>query len=348
MKHTLLIKKIKDLTEKDIYERKQLWEEEKGNLFNSYHWISSCIDTLENGKDLSIILGKKEGNLVFVMPLIIKVYRLFTFAYSPGKRFLDQACILCSRRISIKPFLLEACIYFWNLVLYEVPCNILKDISSLTKSGAFLRKYSSTTYSLDFSKQKEYYNFSKKKFKELMRLYKKWNFTFEVLTANEIGIDDICRFEKNSSKYFNGRRIFNNKIHQLFFSKLITSPDIKIFLLKQWKNIVSLDLWGCYHDEGFSLYRAYNKLYAKYSPGNVLQYLQLQYMKENNMRIYHMYRGYTYQKKCFSNLSDKQYHLFFFNNIFLQKIFIMYTILNNRLEILKRHTKLLLKKLNII
>lgn len=342
-KPTLIIKQRLHLSEKEIAERNKLREIENGTLFSSYDWVKAWANSIEQWKKIIVALGYQNNKLIFVLPLVIQKLLFVSIAYSPNRKFLDQSCILSQSDLLLPFFIDQIKASIKNFILYEVSELLKEKLSHL--SSHTLIEYTSTSFSVDLQRLEPYYNFSKKSFKELLRLQKKGSFQLKILPSSEVNPTHIFAFKTISSKFWTSKMVFQQIKHQKFFTEIIKIPYMKVYLLTKGNEIVALDLWGSLHGEAFSLYSAYLPKYQKYSPWNILQHKEIQEIIKDKHSFYHLYRGYTNQKKRFSNRQYKQYNLYFFSNPLLKRYFTIKLYIKTQYLVLKSSIKKQLKKI---
>lgn len=341
-KPILLIRKRTHLSGSEIDGWNKLRKREKGSLFSSYDWVKAWANSIEQWKKIIVALGYHNNKLTFVLPLVIQKLLFVSLAYSPNRKFLDQSCILSQSDMLLPFFIDQVKASIKNFILYEVSEPLKEKLSHL--ESPTLIEHSSTSFSLEIQRLWPYYNFSKKSFKELLRLQKQVNFQLKILSSSEVNPTHIFEFETISSKFWTSKTVFQQIKHQKFFTEIIKNPYIKVHLLTKGNEIIALDLWGSLHGEAFSLYRAYLPKYHKYSPWNILQHKQIQEIIKDKHSSYHLYRGYTNQKKRFANTQYEQYNLYFFSNPLLKSYFNIKLYIKTQYLALKSFIKKQLKK----
>lgn len=313
---------IKHVDEKSIKQWKELWENgENANIFNSYGWFQTCIETY-NIKNYEIHACFRDEKLVAVLPL--RVYRRYGVKVSGtlcNNFLVDTAFLLESQDPELIKYFFNSIITKGNLYIHKIDNKSVDYLHHLFP-GIFFSLMSANPY-VDISKD-QLSSVSKSTLDQIKKIIRK---NPDQLRFNIYGgLDNLpshlatmFNLEHNSSKKMRGMDIFSQSKNRDFFTNLVKNCGnlVRIGFL-YYNNLPISYQFGFLYNNIFVAYQtSFLFEYAKLRPGKTMLYHLLENLKDNNVGILDLGGGVSTYKQEFTPRYRLLYDLYSSKNIFV-------------------------------
>ena len=304
----LQIYKKDQLNDEDITQWNQLWEkEESASYWNSFCWYNACKQTAY--PDIEVWFVYQDSELIAILPLEPKRYKLVNCLVTFGQPFTDKSTILINKNNSkLIPEIIKKLGVSKPVILTEIEqsqcAELLSDVLH-EESAACLY----LDFTMDFEKQ-----VAMKMWRQFDRKVKKSTYTYTVYHGNDAQpyIDVLWDIEQLSNKAKLGRlHFFNDTIKELY-RKATAGPDTMLTILYDGEKTFAYELGfltkGKYY---IGHIWAYDDEYKKIGPGRFILNWLLQYLKDHNCVKYDFSRGESIIKSDHAIYSEKNYTLYY-------------------------------------
>lgn len=300
----LTISEKYELDENDIKDWEKLWKNsDTAHFFNSYSWFLGCRDGLN--QSLRIWFVYCEAVLIGIIPLCkTRKYGIECWGII-GKPYTDKCPILFDKHYyDDLPQVLHEIGKTMPVVLEEVPeswkndenNSILHEVASI---NPFVNLYEDV---LSQVKRKEWNNIKQKS--------EKVKFVFKVFKEEDLhdNIHVLWEIESQSNKPSKNRAMFQSeKIKDLFHivsgaseSMLFVLYDGEIPIAHMFGYNIKNKIFHAHH-------MSYVQEYSKQTPGKIVIYWLICYLKEHGFQIFDFSRGETMLKNHFSTYKESNY-----------------------------------------
>lgn len=305
----LIINEKSKLSENDITDWTKLWEKlDTAHFFNSYRWYLACKNGLKQNVKVwfvyynTVIIGV--FSLCESRRYGIKCWNII------GKPYTDKCSVLFDGDYyEYLPQILLEIGKKRPVILEEVPETWKNDENNLVlREVASINPYVKLDEDiLNQVKRKEWNNIKRKA--EKSELY------FKVFSSCDIrdNIHVLWEIEKKSNKSSKHREMFGLEKTRDMFQIVAEGDDSMLFVLYDGNNPVAHMFGYNIKDSVFHAHHmSYDQDYFKQTPGKIVIYWLISYLKKNGYHIFDFSRGETMLKKHFSTYKELNY-VYYYN-----------------------------------
>lgn len=311
---------VTKIDESFIQEWQELWESsENANLFNSYEWFLTCLDT-KIVKEYEIHVCYKDGKLVGLIPL--QRYQCFgvnVYGSICREYLLDTPFLIENYNKTLIKQLFISVFKRKNIYLQKIDEKAVDILHALFPKLFF--SLSSVNPILAIQDD-PFENTSESTMNRLKKIIKKNSENlhfFDFSTNLDNHLETMFTLQKKTSKSARSLDIFANKETKAYYRSLTKNCGrfIKI-------NFLYLDTLPIAYEYGF-LYKhtyfgsqiAYHNEYKKFVPGKLIIYYLLDSLKNTGVNIVDQGGGISSYKAAFSNGYRTLYNLYYSTNNFI-------------------------------
>ena len=316
----LTISEKDELSEKDIKDWKELWKNlDTAHFFNSYRWFVACKDGLKQNVGIwfvyydSVLIG------IFVL---CKSRRYGIECWSIiGKPYTDKCSILYNR--NYYDFLSQ--IFFEigktiPVVLEEVPEACKNDENNIVlHEMASINPF--VNLDEDILRQVK-----RKEWNNIKRKSENSELVFKVFKANEVSdnIHILWEIESQSNKPSKNRAMFESEQTKDLFQIVSETNESVLFVLYDGeKPIAHMFGYNIKNKVFHAHHMSYVQEYFKQTPGKIVIYRLICYLKENRFKVFDFSRGETMLKKHFSSYKETNYIYYYNCSTIVEKWFMV-------------------------
>lgn len=298
-----------ELSEKDIKDWVELWNKlHTAHFFNSYSWYIACREVLK--QNINIWYVYYETVLIGIFSLC-KTTRYGIECWDIiGKPYTDKCsilfhsdyCYLLSRIFheigKSTPVVLEEVPEAWK---YDEDNSILHEVASI---NPFVNLDEDILCQV---KRKEWNN--------IRRKFEKSSYFFKIFNANEVrdNIHVLWEIENQSNKPSKNRAMFKTELTKTFFQKISEANEsVLAVLYDDEKPIAHMFGYNIKNKVFHAHHMSFVQEYFKETPGKIVIYWLICYLKKNDFRVFDFSRGETMLKKHFSTYRETNY-VFYYN-----------------------------------
>lgn len=315
----LKVTTIHTLDDKLIKEWKALWTHaENANLYNSYDWYLTSKATT-NTKNYIFYVCYQGSKLVALLPM--EEYKVFGF---PVLGSINKSYIIETG------FLLET----YDKTLFQVFFGRLLENKNIylqkidSKAATILHELFPKAFIHIMSvnpilpmTDDPLSNASPSTISQIKRLLRKNedHIEYKAYTDNlEKHFDTMLNLQKYTSKHIKSMDIFEHEIHQRYYRNLtkFCAKNVKIIFLYFDKKPIGYIYNVFWNKYVLGEQIAFHNDYRKISPGKLMIYILVEYLKKNNFKILDMGGGITPYKMSFTNEYRLLYNVYISSNMF--------------------------------
>lgn len=287
---------------------KELEKDSNISIFQTYdwniHWQENCNHNFEN----ITLLYYKKNKLISILPLILyKKYFLKILSWS-GFPFSDYNQPLIRNKYTLEKldfkFLISTLSKKYRFDVIHLINNInnkIFDLSSYKSNKSYKLIYKNqNSYDLIINKFKKKINY------EENRLKKKFNYKIYLNPSNDKKFEILNFFVEKKMEQLNRTNAWNYlkiKIFKDYIFKLEKFDQSKISFscIEVNGKIISSHIGYIFNKNFYYIFPAYDYLYKKFSPGNILLFRLIEFYKSKNFEDFDLTIGEENYKKSFTN-----------------------------------------------
>ena len=309
---------VKNEIEKQFAKQwKQLWQSaENANLYNSYEWFLTCLET-DAVKEYEIHAFYKDDKLIALLPLQqYKIFGVKVWGTLDKDHLLDTGFLIEKYDTSLIKFFFDNIFTKRNIYLQRVDTQATEMLHkkfpelfiSLMSVNPIIKLTNDTFENASSSMKYQMRKLIRKNEKEIE--FKMYN------TNLEKHLEEIFVLQKKSSKNARSMDVFENEGNKKYYRSLTKNCKefIRISFL-YFNNLPIAYEYGCsykkhYAGDQISFLQEYKKL----SPGKLIVYLLLNYLKEKDVNELDMGGGISSYKMSFTNDYRVLYNIYYSQN----------------------------------
>lgn len=321
----------------EINEWLDLWRKlETATFFNSYLWYMSC----KNGLNQNINIWYVYDSQILVgIVLLCKERRFGIPCYRIiGQPYTDKCSILLDESYrQMLPQILSIAGNGLPVIIDEVPISChYNDEHIFLEDEASINPYIDLTEDI-------YYQVKRKEWNSIKRKSERCPYTFKIFCGKDAHehINILWEIENSSNKLSKHRAMFDMEQTRTLFQLASAGEDaILAVLYDDEKPIAHMYGYNIKKRVFHAHHMAYLQEYFKDTPGKIVIYKLLKYLKENEFQIFDFSRGDTMLKRHFSTYREINYS-YYCNLSFFSKFWFKTNLwIKRKYKVIRHHIKI--------
>ena len=302
-----------------ITEWKNLWENaENANLYNSYEWFATCLDT-KIVKEYEIHVCYKKDKLVALLPLQqYKVFGVHVWGTVNKDHLVDTAFLTESYDKNLLKYFFNEIFNARNIYLQKVDKNATDLLHNLYPKLFITLMSVNPVVNLKKDPLEILSSSNRYQIRKLMR-NNEGKIQFKSYDSDlEKPLETLFTLQKKSSKNARSIDIFENESTKKYYQSLIKNcrEFIRINFIYFEKTPIAYEL-GCLYKQRYAGDQiSFLNEYKKLSPGKLMMYHLFANLREKGVSELDMGGGISNYKMSFTQDYRMLYNIFYSKNIF--------------------------------